>query len=44
MIHTDTAASHANAEAAVRKILERGALPDRALLGLELGLGFRAQP
>lgn len=27
MVHTDTAASHANAERAVRKILERGALP-----------------
>lgn len=27
MIHTDTARSHANAELAVRKILERGAMP-----------------
>ena len=27
IVHTDTAASHRNAEAAVRKILERGALP-----------------
>ena len=27
MIHTDTSRSHANAESAVRKILERGALP-----------------
>jgi agmatinase len=27
IIHTDTAASHANAELAVRKILERGAMP-----------------
>jgi agmatinase len=27
MVHTDTATSHRNAEAAVRKILERGALP-----------------
>jgi agmatinase len=27
MIHTDTVRSHANAEAAVRKILERGAMP-----------------
>ena len=27
IVHTDTAASHRNAEAAVRKILERGAMP-----------------
>jgi agmatinase len=27
MVHTDTARSHANAELAVRKILERGAMP-----------------
>jgi agmatinase len=27
MVHTDTAKSHANAEKAVRKLLERGALP-----------------
>jgi agmatinase len=27
MVHTDTAASHRNAELAVRKILERGAMP-----------------
>ena len=27
IVHTDTAASHANTETAVRKILERGALP-----------------
>lgn len=27
IVHTDTAASHRNAEAAVRRILERGALP-----------------
>jgi agmatinase len=27
IVHTDTAASHRNAEAAVRRILERGAMP-----------------
>src|ERR1700754_2796413 len=27
IVHTDTVRSHANAEAAVRKILERGAMP-----------------